>query len=219
MLDLPENRVRVIAPDVGGGFGAKIEFTAEDVLTAFLAMRLRRPVRWVEERRENFLNMVHGRGQIDYVDAAVTASGEIVGLKIRAIADLGGKVQLHHAGYRRVDAGRPARAVPHGQYRIRARGRLYQQDPRRRVPGAGRPEATYLVERIVDVIAAELSSIPGPSAAPTSSPPTRFRTPPRSGRPTTPATTAPPSTNCWRWPGTPGCASSRRPRALTPVDR
>ena len=82
---------------MGGGFGAKIEFTAEDVLTGLLAMRLRRPVRWVEERRENFLNMVHGRGQIDYVEAAVKSDGEIVGLQRSRDRRPGRQVQLQHA--------------------------------------------------------------------------------------------------------------------------
>jgi carbon-monoxide dehydrogenase large subunit len=160
MLDLPEHSVRVIAPDVGGGFGAKIEFTTEDVLTAYLAIQLKRPIRWVEERRENFLNMVHGRGQIDYVDAAVTPTGEIVGLKIRAIADLGGKYNFTTPGIATLTP-----VVLPGPYRtaniaFTLDGVYTNKTPVGAYRGAGRPEATFLVERIVDVVAAALDLDP-----------------------------------------------------------
>jgi len=160
ILGLPEPNVRVIAPDVGGGFGAKIDFTAEDVLTGLLAMRLRRPVRWVEERRENFLNMVHGRGQIDYVEAAVKSDGEIVALRIRAIADLGGRYNLNTPGIAPLTP-----VVLPGPYRtanieFTLEGVYTSKTPVGAYRGAGRPEATYLVERIVDVVADELKLDP-----------------------------------------------------------
>ena len=160
ILDLPEPSVRVIAPDVGGGFGAKIEFTTEDVLTGHLAMRLGRPVRWVELRRENFLNMVHGRGQTDYVEAAVTSEGEIVGLKVHAIADLGGKYTFNTPGIATLTA-----LVLPGPYRTPniefvLEGVYTNKTPVGAYRGAGRPEATYLVERIVDVVADELGLDP-----------------------------------------------------------
>lgn len=160
VLSIPENLVRVIAPDVGGGFGAKIEFTSEDVLTAYLAMQTRQPVRWVESRRENFQNMVHGRGQIDYVDAAVTEKGEIVGLKVRAIADLGGKYNFTTPG---IAALTPV--VLPGPYAtanidFTLDGVYTNKTPVGAYRGAGRPEATYLMERIVDVIATELDLDP-----------------------------------------------------------
>jgi carbon-monoxide dehydrogenase large subunit len=160
MLGLSENLVRVIAPDVGGGFGAKIEFSTEDVLTAYLAIQLRRPVRWVEERRENFLNMVHGRGQIDYVEAAVTGDGEIVGLKVRAIADLGGKYNFTTPG---IAALTPV--VLPGPYRTQnidfvLEGVFTNKTPVGAYRGAGRPEATYLMERIIDVVASHLKLDP-----------------------------------------------------------
>ena len=156
MLGLAENKVRVIAPDVGGGFGAKIDFTSEDVLTGLLAIQLRRPVRWMEVRRENFLNMVHGRGQIDYVEAAVTQEGEIVGLKVRAIADLGGKYNFTTPGIATLTP-----VVLPGPYRTPnidfvLEGVYTNKTPVGAYRGAGRPEATYLVERIVDVVANQL---------------------------------------------------------------
>ncbi len=160
LLDLPEPSVRVIAPDVGGGFGAKIDFTTEDVLTAFFALKLRRPVRWVESRRENFQNMVHGRGQIDYVEAAVTKEGEIVGLKVRAIADLGGKYNFTTPGIATLTP-----VVLPGPYRTPnidfvLEGVFTNKTPVGAYRGAGRPEATYIVERIVDVVARELKLDP-----------------------------------------------------------
>lgn len=160
VLNLPETSVRVIAPDVGGGFGAKIEFTSEDVLTALFAMKLRRPVRWVEARRENFLNMVHGRGQIDYVEAAVTADGEIVGLKVRAIADLGGKYNFTTPGIATLTP-----VVLPGPYKtpnidFTLDGVYTNKTPVGAYRGAGRPEATFLVERIVDIVASELKLDP-----------------------------------------------------------
>jgi carbon-monoxide dehydrogenase large subunit len=161
ILDLPETNVRVIAPDVGGGFGAKIDFTSEDVLTAFFAIKLRRPVRWVESRSENFLNMVHGRGQVDYVEAAVTPSGEIVGLKVRAIADLGGKYNFTTPGIATLTP-----VVLPGPYRtanidIVLEGVFTNKTPVGAYRGAGRPEATYLVECIVDMVASEMKLDPG----------------------------------------------------------
>ena len=156
MLDLSEPSVRVIAPDVGGGFGAKIEFTTEEVLTALLAIRLRRPVRWVELRRENFVSMIHGRGQTDYVEAAVRPDGEIIGLRVRAIADLGGKYTFNTPGIATLTP-----LVLPGPYRtpnieFTLDGVYTNKVPVGAYRGAGRPEATYLVERIVDVVADEL---------------------------------------------------------------
>jgi carbon-monoxide dehydrogenase large subunit len=160
VLGLSENSVRVIAPDVGGGFGAKIDFTAEDVLTAYFALTLRRPVRWVEGRRENFLNMVHGRGQVDFVEAAVKADGEIVGLKVRAIADLGGKYNFTTPGIATLTP-----VVLPGPYKTPnidfvLEGVYTNKTPVGAYRGAGRPEATYLVERIVDVVATTLKLDP-----------------------------------------------------------
>jgi carbon-monoxide dehydrogenase large subunit len=159
-LGIAETNVRVIAPDVGGGFGAKIEFSTEDVLTGWLAMELRRPIRWVEERRENFLAMVHGRGQVDHVEAAVTRDGEIVGLKVRAIADLGGKYQFTTPGIATLTP-----IVLPGPYKTEnieftLDGVFTNKTPVGAYRGAGRPEATYLVERIVDIVARTLNLDP-----------------------------------------------------------
>ncbi|MBI4465567.1 MAG: xanthine dehydrogenase family protein molybdopterin-binding subunit, partial [Acidobacteria bacterium] len=92
LLKMPENRIRVIAPDVGGGFGGKLNVYREEVLVPFLAMRLGRPVKWIETRRENIRNMTHGRDQINYLEIALANDGRILGLKCRTIADIGAYV-------------------------------------------------------------------------------------------------------------------------------
>jgi carbon-monoxide dehydrogenase large subunit len=123
-------------------------------------MRLRRPVRWVEERRENFLNMVHGRGQTDHVEAAVTSDGEIVGLKVHALADMGGRYNLNTPGIATLTP-----LVLPGPYRTPnvefTLDSVYtSKTPVGAYRGAGRPEATYLLERIIDVVADELGLDP-----------------------------------------------------------
>ncbi len=90
LFGLPEHKVRVVAPDVGGGFGTKIMmFYPEEILVPFASIRLQRPVRWAEDRREHFLAANHERGQIHNVEVAVSASGLILGLRDRFIHDTG----------------------------------------------------------------------------------------------------------------------------------
>ena len=88
-LDLPQSAVRVIAPEVGGGFGAKLSVYPEELLTAWAALRLARPVKWVEERSEHLQATTHGRDQIHDAELAVNADGTLRGLKVRLTADLG----------------------------------------------------------------------------------------------------------------------------------
>ncbi len=97
-LHLPENRVRVIAPEVGGGFGSKADIYAEDMLVAHLAIRLRRPVKWVEDRRENFVATIHGRGQIQDVELTAKRDGTITGLRAQVLADMGAYYQFFTPG-------------------------------------------------------------------------------------------------------------------------
>ena len=89
MIGVPENKLRVVAPEVGGGFGAKLNVYAEEALCAHLAMRLNAPVKWIESRRENAASTIHGRDQIGEYEVAVKNDGTILGLKTRTIADLG----------------------------------------------------------------------------------------------------------------------------------
>ena len=89
MLRVPENRVRVIAPEVGGGFGCKIDIYAEDGLVCYFAKKTGRPVKWIEGRRENMAATIHGRDQIEYVELALKNDGTILGMRVKSIADLG----------------------------------------------------------------------------------------------------------------------------------
>ena len=78
---MPENLLRVITPEVGGGFGSKLNVYAEEALMAFVAMKINKPVKWVESRRENFLATIHGRGHVDYFELAAKRDGTMLGLK------------------------------------------------------------------------------------------------------------------------------------------
>src|SRR5215468_1648201 len=95
ILGMPENLMRVITPEVGGGFGSKLNVYAEEALMAFIARQLNVPVKWVESRRENFTTTIHGRGHVDYFELAAKRDGTMLGLKLKLIQDLGAYHQLH----------------------------------------------------------------------------------------------------------------------------
>ena len=88
-LNYPENQIRVVAPDVGGGFGLKCHFFPEEALTSLAALRVKRPVRWLEDRRESFLTSFHAKDEIVEGEMAVAADGEILAARLHAIADIG----------------------------------------------------------------------------------------------------------------------------------
>ncbi len=160
MLHLPENQVRVIAPDVGGGFGSKLNVYAEEALLGYLALNLKRPVKWSEERSENMRATIHGRGQIGEVEAAVKKDGTILGLRYKVVADIGAYHQLFTP------------AIPpftglmlSGCYKIPAiaievRAAFTNKMSTDAYRGAGRPEATYVIERLMDRVAQELKIDP-----------------------------------------------------------
>ena len=160
LLKLPETRVRVIAPEVGGGFGSKLNVYAEEPLLAFLALELKRPVKWIEERRENIQATIHGRGQVGEVEAAVKKDGRVLALRYNVIADIGAYHQLFTP------------AIPpftglmlSGCYKIPAigielRAAFTNKMSTDAYRGAGRPEATYVIERLMDRVAQELKLDP-----------------------------------------------------------
>jgi carbon-monoxide dehydrogenase large subunit len=159
-LKVPDNRLRVMALDVGGGFGSKLNVYPEEILTPFLAMRLGRPVKWVETRRENLLATIHGRDQINNVEVALSKDGRVLGLRCRTIADIGAYLQLFTAAIPTLTA-----IMALGCYKIPAISfgvtevftNKMATDAYR---GAGRPEAAYLIERVMDLAAAELGMDP-----------------------------------------------------------
>jgi carbon-monoxide dehydrogenase large subunit len=160
ILGLDENRLRVVAPEVGGGFGAKIDTYAEEILLAFVAMKIHKPVKWIETRRENFTCTIHGRGHVDFYELAAKRDGTITGIKLKIIQDLGAYLQL-------LTPAIPTLSVlmMPGLYRtknIRADvvGAFTNCTATDAYRGAGRPEATHGIERMVDVLAAELKMDP-----------------------------------------------------------
>jgi aerobic carbon-monoxide dehydrogenase large subunit len=155
MLKIEENKLRIVAPDVGGGFGAKLNLYAEEALCGHLAMRLHVPVKWVESRRENAATTIHGRDQIGYYEVAVKNDGTILGVKARTIADLGSYLQLLTPAVPTLTG-----LVLSGCYRIPAIqteviGVYTNKMATDAYRGAGRPEATYLIERLMDLVANE----------------------------------------------------------------
>jgi carbon-monoxide dehydrogenase large subunit len=160
MLGLEENRMRVIAPEVGGGFGSKLNIYAEEALMGFVAMQIGKPVKWIESRRENFLTTIHGRGHVDYFELAAKNDGTILGIKLKLIQDLGAYHQL-------LTPAIPTLSVlmMPGLYRtpnVRADiiGAFTNCVPTDAYRGAGRPEATHGIERMVDILATELKMDP-----------------------------------------------------------
>src|SRR5215831_14137380 len=160
ILGMPENLLRVITPEVGGGFGSKLNVYAEEALMAFIAMRINKPVKWVESRRENFQCTIHGRGHVDYYEIAATRDGIITGLRLKLIQDLGAYHQL-------LTPAIPTLSVlmMPGLYKCRnisadIIGVFTNTVPTDAYRGAGRPEATHGIERMVDMLAAELKMDP-----------------------------------------------------------
>ena len=160
MLRVPENRTRVIAPEVGGGFGCKIDVYAEDGLVGYLAQKTGRPVKWIEGRRENIAATIHGRDQIDDVELALKKDGTILGMRVKAIADLGAFYSLFTPMIPTLTG-----LLAPGCYKVPAlkfelAGVLTNKMASDAYRGAGRPEATYLIERIMDVAARKLNMDP-----------------------------------------------------------
>jgi carbon-monoxide dehydrogenase large subunit len=155
-LGIAEDRLRIVCPDVGGGFGIKANVYVEEVLVAWCARRLGRPVKWIESRRENLISSNHGRDQVDRVRIAARADGEITGLEVEVIADLGAYQMLFTPSIPTTTA-----TVACGCYAIPAVhtevvGVFTNKFPTDAVRGAGRPEATHLIEVMIDQLAAEL---------------------------------------------------------------
>ena len=159
-LRFPEHKVRVVAPEVGGGFGSKLNIYAEEFLAALASLQLERPVKWIEERQENFVATTHGRDIIGYVELGAKRDGTIVGQRVRLIVDIGAYQQLLTAAIPTLTA-----LMLPGPYRIPAlAGEIVEvftnKTPTDAYRGAGRPESTYFIERAMDLLAAELGMDP-----------------------------------------------------------
>ena len=151
-------RVRVVAPHVGGGFGGKAGLAPEHAVVIEAARRLGRPVTWTETRSENLTAMPHGRGQVQYGELGLRRDGTIVGLRARVVGDAGA-----YAGFGGALTLGPTRNMAQGVYRIPAiaydgAAVLTTTTPMGAFRGAGRPEAAAMLERLVDMAAAELGT-------------------------------------------------------------
>ncbi len=160
MVGLPENRVRVIVPEVGGGFGSKLNVYREEALVSYLSMKLGKPVKWIEGRRENFLTTIHGRDQVDDVEIAAKKDGTILGVKLRVVADLGAYHQLLTPLIPGLTGAMIAGCYRFPNAAIETYGVFTNKMATDAYRGAGRPEATFLIERIMDLVAAELKLDP-----------------------------------------------------------
>ncbi len=156
---LTDADVRVLSPDVGGGFGAKAEGYPEELMLGFIARRVGRPVRWVETRTENMLAMVHGRAQVQYVEVGGDTNGRIAALRLRIVQDAG--------AYPAVGAMLPwfTRMMASGVYDIarveaNSQAAVTNTTPTGAYRGAGRPEATAAIERVVDIYATQVGLDP-----------------------------------------------------------
>jgi carbon-monoxide dehydrogenase large subunit len=161
-LELPEHRIRVISPDVGGGFGVKSHLYPEEIAISAMAMLTGRPVKWIEDRQEHLLSATQARGHTHDVEVAYSADGEVLGLRARIRVDCGAySVWPWSAG---MDAGMALNVLP-GQYRIRnyaceAISVATNKPPIGAYRGVGRPGATLSLERALDEVARRLDLDP-----------------------------------------------------------
>jgi len=153
--------MRVIAPDVGGGFGSKIPCYGSEAVVVALARELGRPVKWVETRRENYVATSHGRDHVEYVELAAKKDGTILGIRVKTYANMGAYLSTAGPGVPTILFG----LMLSGCYKMRAvdcvvYGVLTNTTPVDAYRGAGRPEASYVVERMVDTLAHEIGMDP-----------------------------------------------------------
>ncbi|HJZ76475.1 MAG TPA: xanthine dehydrogenase family protein molybdopterin-binding subunit [Vicinamibacterales bacterium] len=155
-----EDQVRAIAPEVGGGFGAKINIYAEEYVAAAVSKRLGLPVKWAEDRSEAFVATTHGRDLVGYVDLAAKRDGTVLGLKLRLIADIGAYNMLLTAAIPTLTMMMANATYDIPAIRCTLTEVFTNKTPTDAYRGAGRPEATYFVERAMDMLARELKMDP-----------------------------------------------------------
>jgi aerobic carbon-monoxide dehydrogenase large subunit len=160
MCGVPDTKLRVVAPDVGGGFGSKLNVYSEEVLALDLARKLGVPIKWVEDRSENHLATTHGRGQVQYIELAATNEGKILGMKVKLLADMGAYLQLLGPGIAIFGAFTYPGLYTFDAYSFECTGVFTNLTPTDAYRGAGRSEAAYAHERIMDALARELDMDP-----------------------------------------------------------
>jgi carbon-monoxide dehydrogenase large subunit len=161
VLHIPEAKLRVVAPDVGGGFGSKIYHYAEEAIVTWAAGKLRRPVKWTAERSESFMSDAHGRDHVTHVELALDAEAKFLGLKVSTVANMGAYLSTFATCiptylYGTLLAGTYTTPAIY----VETKAVFTHTVPVDAYRGAGRPEATFLLERIVDLAADELGMDP-----------------------------------------------------------
>jgi carbon-monoxide dehydrogenase large subunit len=151
---IPEHKIRVIAPEVGGGFGSKIAVYPGEMVAAFCSMKLGRPVKWTETRTENYVATTHGRDHVEHVELAATRQGKILGLRSTVYAAMGAYLSTAAPGIPTILHGLMY-SGPYDIPNIKADvyGVFTNTSPVEAYRGAGRPEATFLLERLMDLLA------------------------------------------------------------------
>src|SRR5215813_8437880 len=157
---IPEQNIRVIAPDVGGGFGSKLQVTAEEVLAVLIARKLGRPVKWTESRSEGNMTVHHGRDQWQRLRLAADSDGRLRGFDVDLLADMGAYLMLVTPGVPILGAFMYPAIYKMDAYRFRCVGVFTTKMPTDAYRGAGRPEATFAIERMMDELAVELGMDP-----------------------------------------------------------
>jgi len=159
-LSVPEHKVRVIAPDVGGGFGGKLQVTPEEILTFLVARRLGKPLKYTESRSESMLSGHHGRDQIQKLTLSARRDGTVTGLKVELLADMGAYLRLVTPGVPILGAFMFNAIYKFPAYRFVCTNVFTNKTPTDAYRGAGRPEATFAIERLMDELAVELDMDP-----------------------------------------------------------
>ncbi|HUQ58313.1 xanthine dehydrogenase family protein molybdopterin-binding subunit [Lentzea sp.] len=157
---IAEHKLRVIAPDVGGGFGGKLQVTPEELLCLLVARRMGRPVKWTETRTESMLSAHHGRDQVQKVTLSARRDGTVTGLKVELLADMGAYLRLVTPGVPILGAFMFNAIYKFAAYRFVCTNVFTNKVPTDAYRGAGRPEATFAIERMMDELAVELGMDP-----------------------------------------------------------
>ncbi len=152
-VGVPETAIRVIAPAVGGGFGSKLNVYAEEVLALALARKMRRPIRWIETRSEATQATIQGRGQIQDIELAADAEGRITAVRVKLLADMGAYLQLVTPGVPLLGAFLYSGVYDVPVYSFSCTSVFTNMTPTDAYRGAGRPEATYAIERVIEDLA------------------------------------------------------------------
>jgi carbon-monoxide dehydrogenase large subunit len=157
---VPEQQLRVVAPDVGGGFGSKLNVYPEEAVALVLARKLGLPIKWTEDRSENYLATIHGRGQIQDIELAATNEGKILGMRVNLLADMGAYLMLDGPGIPILGAFVYPGVYTFDAYDFSVTGVFTNMTPTDAYRGAGRPEGIYAIERIIEALAREVGLDP-----------------------------------------------------------